>query len=192
MNKIIMEKTASQGAASSKPSTTFVQADLSSFREVVQRLTGPSDSDPVHDGSPLKPMGVKRPMFKLHERRQYTRTKLEIIKPTVQFKLHSADQKSFSPSKSGNSGFVPSPLSTPSKPLSNLSIACFLLHLPIMSEKNDSENAAPPLCALLLPLTCKKQQICTLAYLPPPTKFHLKLHSWLKLYSESVEQLKIL
>lgn len=123
MNKIIMEKTASQGAASSKPSTTFVQADLSSFREVVQRLTGPSDSDPVHDGSPLQPMGVKRPMFKLHERRQYTRTKLEIIKPTVQFKLHSADQKSFSPSKSGNSGFVPSPLSTPSKPLSNLSIA---------------------------------------------------------------------
>ncbi|KAL9156623.1 hypothetical protein ABFS82_09G089900 [Erythranthe guttata] len=59
------------------PNTTFVQADPSTFRSVVQRLTG---ADPAKI-SAAKPnsgeMGPRRPAFKLHERRPTAR-KLEI------------------------------------------------------------------------------------------------------------------
>ncbi|KAF3633481.1 putative leucine-rich repeat receptor protein kinase EXS-like [Capsicum annuum] len=65
---------------SSSPNTTFVQADPSNFRAVVQRLTGATQ-----DSSTLKlpvtgpgPAGPRRPTFKLHERRQSAR-KLEIM-----------------------------------------------------------------------------------------------------------------
>ena len=70
--------------------TTFVQADPSNFRAVVQKLTGAPD-DPSTQKLPLslpprftnpKPttpsdMGPRRPAFKLHERRQTTK-KLEL------------------------------------------------------------------------------------------------------------------
>ncbi|KAL0397120.1 UNVERIFIED_CONTAM: VQ motif-containing protein 11 [Sesamum calycinum] len=54
------------------PNTTFVQADPSTFRAVVQRLTGAA-------GKPNSSceMGPRRPAFKLHERRPTAR-KLEI------------------------------------------------------------------------------------------------------------------
>ncbi|PON90062.1 VQ motif containing protein [Trema orientale] len=74
------------------PNTTFVQADPSTFRAVVQKLTGAPD-DPSAQKLPLslpsrftspKPtpapppeMGPRRPAFKLHERRQTTK-KLEL------------------------------------------------------------------------------------------------------------------
>ncbi|KAF4399770.1 hypothetical protein CsatB_012978 [Cannabis sativa] len=71
------------------PNTTFVQADPSTFRAVVQKLTGAPD-DPSAQKLPLtlpsrfnnpKPvstdMGPRRPAFKLHERRQNTK-KLEL------------------------------------------------------------------------------------------------------------------
>ncbi|MCD9643778.1 hypothetical protein HAX54_031477 [Datura stramonium] len=65
---------------SSTPNTTFVQADPSNFRAVVQRLTGATQ-----DSSAVKlpvtgpgPSGPRRPAFKLHERRQTAR-KLEIM-----------------------------------------------------------------------------------------------------------------
>ncbi|XP_060206563.1 VQ motif-containing protein 11 [Lycium barbarum] len=65
---------------SSTPNTTFVQADPSNFRAVVQRLTGATQ-----DSSSVKlpvtgpgPAGPRRPAFKLHERRQSAR-KLEIM-----------------------------------------------------------------------------------------------------------------
>jgi hypothetical protein len=81
--------------------TTFVQADTSSFRELVQKLTGVSDSDldkklPITlpsrqqaakiDNSsfrglipkPVVDMSARRPSFKLHERRQANLRKLEI------------------------------------------------------------------------------------------------------------------
>ncbi|RAL41371.1 hypothetical protein DM860_010165 [Cuscuta australis] len=64
--------------------TTFVQADPSNFRAVVQRLTG-AGQDPSAQKLPkvaarrTSPgeMGPRRPAFKLHERRQAAR-KLEI------------------------------------------------------------------------------------------------------------------
>ncbi|AES86553.1 hypothetical protein MtrunA17_Chr4g0003091 [Medicago truncatula] len=75
-----------------QPNTTFVQADPSNFRQVVQKLTGASQ-DPSAQKLPLTlpsrltaqaqaqahrplptttmepPMGLKKPNFKLHERR---------------------------------------------------------------------------------------------------------------------------
>ncbi|KAL0429768.1 UNVERIFIED_CONTAM: VQ motif-containing protein 11 [Sesamum radiatum] len=64
------------------PNTTFVQADPSTFRAVVQRLTGAA-------GKPNSSceMGPRRPAFKLHERRPTAR-KLEIkLKTTVRLWL---------------------------------------------------------------------------------------------------------
>ncbi|KZV20227.1 VQ motif-containing protein [Dorcoceras hygrometricum] len=52
-------------------STTFVQADSTCFRELVQRLTGP----------PAAEMAVKKPTTGLHERRKlYARPKVEVDK----------------------------------------------------------------------------------------------------------------
>ncbi|KAH7547426.1 hypothetical protein FEM48_Zijuj01G0308800 [Ziziphus jujuba var. spinosa] len=71
------------------PNTTYVQADPSTFRAVVQKLTG-APEDPSAQKLPLtlpsrfinpKPttneMGPRRSAFKLHERRQTTK-KLEL------------------------------------------------------------------------------------------------------------------
>ncbi|CAI9766148.1 unnamed protein product [Fraxinus pennsylvanica] len=71
------------------PNTTFVQADPSTFRAVVQKLTGTTTLDSATHKPPAatpsclagKPitgeMGPRKPAFKLHERRQTAR-KLEI------------------------------------------------------------------------------------------------------------------
>lgn len=82
------------GSDPTTPNTTFVQADPSNFRAVVQKLTGASD-DPSAPKLPLtlpsrlmaqahRPtttataeIGPKRPTFKLHERRHAAR-KLEL------------------------------------------------------------------------------------------------------------------
>lgn len=99
------EATSAQEFAST---TTFVQVDTSSFRELVQKLTGASDSDveklPItipsrqasrggvdaaaaakmdntHGGLIPKPVGdlsARRPAFKLHERRQSNLRKLDV------------------------------------------------------------------------------------------------------------------
>ncbi|XWS11767.1 hypothetical protein CRYUN_Cryun37aG0028300 [Craigia yunnanensis] len=66
------------------PNTTFVQADPSTFRAIVQQLTGASD-DPSASKLPLthparsaaSNIGPKKPLFKLHERRKAMK-KLEI------------------------------------------------------------------------------------------------------------------
>ncbi|KAL0379289.1 UNVERIFIED_CONTAM: VQ motif-containing protein 31 [Sesamum radiatum] len=60
--------------------TTFVQADSTCFRDVVQRLTGPS-------GNEAAPATIKspapKPAQKLHERRKYKQPKLDISTPTA-------------------------------------------------------------------------------------------------------------
>ncbi|OVA01319.1 VQ [Macleaya cordata] len=138
-----MEKPASQAMQDSTPLTTFVQADTSTFRELVQRLTGSSDTDnsgtsnvpqlnnagSASEGAAMKVIGVKKPTFKLHERRQYSKSKLEIVKPGFQFKSGSpvlspsrpcfhTPESILSPTKMTNSSLIPSP----SKKFSNLSI----------------------------------------------------------------------
>ncbi|KAJ4839022.1 hypothetical protein Tsubulata_018918 [Turnera subulata] len=81
-----------------KPLTTFVQTDTNSFREVVQRLTGFSDA--TEGTTPIitqKFSRTKRPTSKLHERRQYTRPKLEIVKPSCNFKSLMISPRVLSP-----------------------------------------------------------------------------------------------
>ncbi|XP_043721813.1 VQ motif-containing protein 31-like [Telopea speciosissima] len=128
----------------SRGSTTFIQADKTSFRELVQRLTGPSTdcdrqtsitpptNEATNDGAAVKVTGIKRQTSRLLERREYTRSKLEIVKPGLtQTGLHLTDRVT-SPSQSGNFAFTTSPLGTPSKALLNLSI----------SGKEDDEEEA--------------------------------------------------
>ncbi|GAB4835475.1 hypothetical protein Ancab_000384 [Ancistrocladus abbreviatus] len=127
-----MEKGPNNGSVDSKPLTTFVQVDTGSFREAVQRLTGPSEANTALEVTTTKGnnYGVNKPTFKLHERRQY-RAKLEITKPSFQFKpggsssqqyfreLHSLEQQRFS---TASASWNQSPSGTPSKCLSNLSL----------------------------------------------------------------------
>ncbi|XP_050231202.1 VQ motif-containing protein 11 [Mercurialis annua] len=64
------------GSDPTSPNTTFVQADPSTFRTIVQKLTGaPDDSSTqklplTHPNRPTAIPGPKRPAFKLQERRQ--------------------------------------------------------------------------------------------------------------------------
>ncbi|XP_050223072.2 VQ motif-containing protein 31-like [Mercurialis annua] len=112
-----MEKHTGQGTASCKPLTTFVQTDTNAFREVVQRLTGPSETDAAQGSAATKvAASMKRSTSKLHERRQYTRPKLVIVKPTVNFKPLT------SPTTSRNPSLHPSPVGTPSTVFSKLTI----------------------------------------------------------------------
>lgn len=140
-NKLnIMEKPAlTQVTAGCKPLTTFVQTDTNSFREVVQRLTGPSEPNNVAQqevpAAGNKITGPKRQTStppptttatkpKLHERRQYMRPKLEIVKPTLHFRPPSSPtekNQALSPSQVGPN-FLSSPLGTPSTIMSNLTI----------------------------------------------------------------------
>lgn len=105
------------GAGGCKPLTTFVHADTSTFREVVQRLTGgggPNQTQTQHEksigaaGISSKRTTTSSSTSKLHERRQYMRPKLEIVKPTT-----STTTSHFKSS---------SPLVSPSTILSKLSI----------------------------------------------------------------------
>ncbi|KAH7566906.1 hypothetical protein JRO89_XS08G0251300 [Xanthoceras sorbifolium] len=118
-----MEIPASQGAAGCKPITTFVKTDTNTFREVVQRLTGPSEIESAAAAA----SSTKRQTSKLHERRQYTRPKLEIVKPPINFKPASSPRSS----KPGTPTVV-----TPSTIFSNLS----LLEESIFSEFNSQEE----------------------------------------------------
>lgn len=120
----------------SKALTTFVQADTETFKDVVQRLTGSSEAA-AHEVTTAKGnIGVKKPEFKLHERRQY-KAKLEIIKPPLNIKQGAAvmqqyyqeqqlqsslEQQKFSPSSSGNKIRQTSPMTTPTKCFSSLSL----------------------------------------------------------------------
>ncbi|CAI9267433.1 unnamed protein product [Lactuca saligna] len=63
--------------SNSAPATTFVQADPSNFRAVVQRLTGATPQEPFFPPRPIGEVPPRRSGFKLHERRQNT-GKLEI------------------------------------------------------------------------------------------------------------------
>ncbi|KAI9079763.1 hypothetical protein K1719_038384 [Acacia pycnantha] len=131
-----------------EPLTTFVQTNTNSFREVVQRLTSPSDC--ATQAEVPKGASAKRTTSKLHERRQYTRPKLEIGKPPYYCKSGASSPNhrySFSPSRSrdyssfpsspisGNSNQIPSP-KTPSTIFSRLTI---------LEEENKQEVAVPEL-----------------------------------------------
>ncbi|XP_017697692.3 VQ motif-containing protein 31-like [Phoenix dactylifera] len=128
-----MEKAPGLGPQAPVPSTTFVHTDATTFKELVQRLTGPHD-ETSRLPTPVRPTdpnsgpaqfpkglpGVKRPTFKLHERR---RSKLTITKPGSHPQLTDlclpAGPALASPS-SLTSGFPLSPLISPSSSFANL------------------------------------------------------------------------
>ncbi|KAK8663737.1 hypothetical protein V6N13_083543 [Hibiscus sabdariffa] len=111
-----MDKPACQTATNCKPLTTFVQTDSNNFQQIVQRLTGPSESDPAQAAATKGPC-FKRSIPKLHERRQnMMRPKLEIVKPPLSFKPSS------SPGRSGSSSLLTSPVGTPSSIFSKLTL----------------------------------------------------------------------
>ncbi|WOL14278.1 hypothetical protein Cni_G23058 [Canna indica] len=88
-----MEKPHAAAAQCPTPSTTFVQADAATFKELVQRLTGPHDAVDGHRCQLAQPapsdaatsstsFATKRAGQKrLHERRQRSRLNLAIPKP---------------------------------------------------------------------------------------------------------------
>ncbi|XP_010452849.1 PREDICTED: VQ motif-containing protein 31-like isoform X1 [Camelina sativa] len=116
-----MNNKGSQNVATCKPVTTFVQTDTNTFREIVQRLTGPSENNSAvapPEATVIKTVIQKKPTSKLHERRQCMRPKLEIVKPPLSFKPTGTTPSS----KSGNTNLLTSPVGTPSSLFSNLSL----------------------------------------------------------------------
>ncbi|WZY80211.1 hypothetical protein YC2023_026595 [Brassica napus] len=115
-----MNNQGSQNVATCKPVTTFVHTDTDTFREVVQRLTGPSESNAaaIPEATVIKTAIQRKPTSKLHERRQCMRPKLEIVKPPLSFK--PTGKKPLS--KSGITNLLTDPLSTSSSLVSNLSL----------------------------------------------------------------------
>ncbi|KAG0492236.1 hypothetical protein HPP92_005634 [Vanilla planifolia] len=76
----------------SPPATTYVQTDATSFKELVQRLTGPHDEPALASStSSQKLSAVRRPAFKLHERRQASRSKLSVLKPLLGSRLATGE-----------------------------------------------------------------------------------------------------
>jgi len=140
-----MEKPTVPGAASDcKPLTTFVQTNSDAFREVVQRLTGPSEASAaakVGDAA-AKVSTTKRTTSKLHERRKSMKPKLEIVKPILHFKTGACS----SPSKSRSSSFPPSPGSGSSSLLPSPTTPSTLLsQLTIMDNEKKEESVMPEL-----------------------------------------------
>ncbi|KAJ0266116.1 VQ motif-containing protein 31 [Hirschfeldia incana] len=129
-----MNNQGSQNVATCKPVTTFVHTDTNTFREIVQRLTGPTENNAaaaaVPEATAIKTAAAqKKPTSKLHERRQcMMRPKLEIVKPPLSFRATSTTPSS----KSGNTNLLPSPVGTPSSLLSNLTL--------IEGDKADNEE----------------------------------------------------
>ncbi|OMO90392.1 VQ motif-containing protein [Corchorus capsularis] len=78
-----MEKPASPAATSGKPLTTFVQTDSNTFREVVQRLTGPSE-DAVQEGAATKVPGLRSPHFAYIDIRAFPTRDQKLKYPFVQ------------------------------------------------------------------------------------------------------------
>ncbi|XP_075494385.1 VQ motif-containing protein 31 [Primulina tabacum] len=111
----------------SKGATTFVQADSTCFRDLVQRLTGP----PINETA--QPMGAvkapKNPTAKLHERRKlYARPNIEIARPATSFKVYQLPPAACNihqvQSPSPSSSFQVSPISSCSPPMAPYSHPC--------------------------------------------------------------------
>nr|AFK36416.1 unknown [Medicago truncatula] len=106
-----MEKPPVHGSTTGdcKPLTTFVHTNTGAFREVVQRLTGPSEGNATTEEQTAKVAPItKRTPPKLHGRRKCMKPKLEIVKPNLQYHKQPGASPSF---KSRNSSFPSSPVS---------------------------------------------------------------------------------
>uniref|UniRef100_A0A6V7QQ51 VQ domain-containing protein n=1 Tax=Ananas comosus var. bracteatus TaxID=296719 RepID=A0A6V7QQ51_ANACO len=113
--------------------TTFVQAEPSTFKQVVQMLTGSSDTAAAAAAAAASPKhppaaaaakgapGPKRPAFKLYERRSSTLKSLKVLSPLMPAFVFSNPCSSSSPSFSPRGAaevLSPSVLDLPSLVLS--------------------------------------------------------------------------
>ncbi|XP_027344145.1 VQ motif-containing protein 31 [Abrus precatorius] len=137
-----MEKPPIHGTATDcKPLTTFVQTNSDAFREVVQRLTGPSEATTPKEVETTKVASVKRTTSKLHERRKCMKPKLEIVKPSFHYKSSGA---CLSPSKSRSSSFPPSPGSGSSSLLPSPTTPSTLFsQLTILEDEKKEDSLMP-------------------------------------------------
>ncbi|WCJ40508.1 VQ motif-containing protein [Euphorbia peplus] len=113
--------TAYGGSDPPSPNTTFVQADPSTFRTIVQKLTGAPD-DPsaqkfpiTYSNRPLPVPGPKRPGFKLNERRQSVKNlQINLINNNSSMIMNSFDHSHdvFHFRQQQRGGFMVSPVST--------------------------------------------------------------------------------
>ncbi|XP_020087957.1 VQ motif-containing protein 4-like [Ananas comosus] len=124
--------TARPGADAVPYPTTFVQAEPSTFKQVVQMLTGSSDTaaaaaaaaSPKHPPAAAAAKGApgpKRPAFKLYERRSSTLKSLKVLSPLMPAFVFSNPCSSSSPSFSPRGAaevLSPSVLDLPSLVLS--------------------------------------------------------------------------
>ncbi|XP_073272448.1 VQ motif-containing protein 31-like [Primulina huaijiensis] len=74
------------GNGGSKGATTFVQADSTCFRDLVQRLTGPPVNETAQPVAAVK--APKKPTAELHERRKLNARYIEIARPATSFKVY--------------------------------------------------------------------------------------------------------
>ncbi|XP_073042079.1 VQ motif-containing protein 31-like [Primulina eburnea] len=76
------------GNGGSKGATTFVQADSTCFRDLVQRLTGPPVNETAQPVAAVK--APKKQTAELHERRKLNaRPNIEIARPAPSFKVYN-------------------------------------------------------------------------------------------------------
>lgn len=130
----------------SKEMTTFVQADLACFREVVQQLTGISEcSDTKNAATTKTSKAQKQTISKLHHRRQSRRPEIEIT------------SSQFQPIIIPSPSTCPKKRASPSIELINeveeekaIKERRFYLH---HSPRSKHENAAEPELLTLFPLT---------------------------------------
>ncbi|KAJ7538568.1 hypothetical protein O6H91_11G054600 [Diphasiastrum complanatum] len=131
-------------------STTFVQAEKESFREVVQKYTGAGDDFQGKLPVTCKPAAVskvdngarngcdgsqRKPMYKLHERRHKggKEMKLEIKHNPFLFKRNAASPRGSEGLSPTLQDHLPSLMSSPVTPLSTLSL-----------ESSESSNPRTP------------------------------------------------
>ncbi|GFQ07817.1 hypothetical protein PHJA_002925700 [Phtheirospermum japonicum] len=165
MAKTVIQSPASgSNGGGSEAGTTFVQADSTCFRDLVQRLTSPSGIQ-AQAQEPVKSPASK-PTQKLHERRKYIKPKIEIGKPAgfqaqqpLQPKIPTSRNMVFAGSPSSSvmmlsphSSLEGSPINTPLNPREEekaIKEKRFYLH---PSPRSKPRLAAEPELLTLFPL----------------------------------------
>ncbi|KAK4388996.1 VQ motif-containing protein 4 [Sesamum angolense] len=149
---------------SSPPPTTYIQADVGTFKDLVQKLTGAPCG-----GSSLKlrpkPTVARRSPFKLQDRRKHSVRDLEIIKLSVKSTGNS-------PGKTRSKTLNSPPVESPTTPLGCDAMVCHRVGTespPSEEERAIAEKgfylhaspgkaAEPPVLLTLFPLTSPKHE----------------------------------
>ncbi|KAK4435734.1 VQ motif-containing protein 33 [Sesamum alatum] len=157
-----MEKPADH--VSSPPPTTYIQADASTFKELVQKLTGTPRGGSALNKLHPNPTVTRRSPFKLQDRRKHSVRDLEIIKLAV-------ESTGNSPGKTRSNTLNSPAMEGPMTPLGCDSVVCDRVGTespPSEEERAIAEKgfylhaspgkAEPPVLLTLFPLTSPKHE----------------------------------